>query len=176
MWLSPVIAPRTSCSQEAITGKQQHRRWTCFPAPPHITAKEGAGPVIKYLPQNIPIIYWQHKGSNCTKCWQAFYKFRSQNRGGFHYIHILDMYVCVLDWGSFLFRELSLKKPDLTDLKKMVIFSIKKKYFFLFHKNFANIFLSHWNENKFWNMTGFCRIQGTSYRQQLQWPRLLKSS
>lgn len=59
------------------------------------------------------------------------------------------MYVCVLDWGSFLFRELSLKKPDLTDLKKMVIFSIKKKYFFLFHKNFANIFLSHWNENKF---------------------------
>lgn len=47
------IAPRTSCSQEAITGKQQRRRWVCFPALPHITAKEGAGPVIKYLPPKI---------------------------------------------------------------------------------------------------------------------------
>lgn len=75
------ITYRTSCSQEAITGKQQCRRWICFSALPHVTSKEGAGHVAhnfkskrlqKKTSLNVNIIYWPHRISNYVKHFETF--------------------------------------------------------------------------------------------------------
>lgn len=76
------ITARTSCFQEAITGKQQCRRWICFSTLPHVTSQEGAGHGAhnfksKYFQRktflDVNIIYWPHRIYSYTNHLEAFY-------------------------------------------------------------------------------------------------------